>query len=222
MIQIKSLLLLIFFIFFSKISLSEENKVVYVDLNMIMNNSIPGKSISSQLEANHKKNISNFEKIEKELKREEVEIISQKNAISKEEFEKKIMSLRDKANNFRKERNNNINDLNNQKLALTAKMITLIRPILSEYSDKNSISLIIDKKYRKERNDNINNLNNQRLNATEKMISLIRPILSEYSEKNSISLIIQKRNIVIGKTALDITDDILKIVDEKITKISLD
>ena len=64
-------------------------------------------------------------------------------------------------------------------------------------------------------------MNNQRLNATEKMISLIRPILSEYSEKNSISLIIQKRNIIIGKTSLDITDDILKIIDKKIEKISL-
>ena len=173
--KIKVLLLIFFFIFFSKVSISQENKTVYLDLNSIMANSIAGKSINSQLEANHKKNISNFEKIEKELKKEEVEIISQKDAISKEEFEKKIMDLRDKAN-----------------------------------------------KYRKERNDNINNLNNQRLDATEKMISLIRPILSEYSEKNSISLIIQKRSIVIGKTALDITDDILKIVDEKITKISLD
>ena len=54
------------------------------------------------------------------------------------------------------------------------------------------------------------------------MITLIRPILSEYSDNNSISLIIQKRNIVIGKTSLDITDDILKIVDEKIEKISLE
>ena len=175
MIQIKSLLLLIFFIFFSKISLSEENKVVYVDLNMIMNNSIAGKSISSQLEANHKKNILKFEKIEEELKNEEAEIISQKNVISKEEFEKKIIDLRNKANKFRKERNNNINNLNNQRLSVTAKMITLIRPILSEYSDKNSISLIIDKKY-----------------------------------------------IIIGKTVLDITDDILKIVDEKIGKIKID
>ena len=172
--QIKSLLLLIFFIFFSKISLSEENKVVYVDLNMIMNNSIAGKSISSQLEVNHKKNILKFEKIEEDLKNEEAKIISQKNVISKEEFEKKIIDLRNKANKFRKERNNNINDLNNQRLAATAKMITLIRPILSEYSDKNSISLIIDKKY-----------------------------------------------IIIGKTVLDITDDILKIVDEKIGKIKL-
>ena len=173
--KIRSLLLLIFFIFFSKISLSHEKTIVYIDLNKIMNNSIAGKSITSQLENNHKKNISKFKNIEEELKKEEAEIISQKNVITKEEFEKKIIDLRDKANKFRKERNDNINNLNNQRLEATSKMITLVRPILSEFSDKNSISLIIDKK-----------------------------------------------NIIIGKTLLDITDDILKIVDEKIGKIQLD
>ena len=140
-----------------------------------MNNSIAGKSITSQLENNHKKNILKFKNIEEELKKEEAEIISQKNVITKEEFEKKIIDLRNKANKFRKERNNNINNLNNQRLEATSKMITLIRPVLSEFSDKNSISLIIDKK-----------------------------------------------NIIIGKTLLDITDDILKIIDEKIGKIQLD
>jgi len=173
--KIKALLLIIFFIFFSKVSISQENKTVYLDLNMIMENSNAGKSINSQLETNHKKNIANFQKLEEELKNEEIKIISQKTVISKEDFEKKIMNLRDKAN-----------------------------------------------KYRKERNDSINNLNNQRLNATQKMITLIRPILSEYSDNNSISLIIQKRNIIIGKTSLDITDDILKIINKKIDKISLD
>ena len=140
-----------------------------------MSNSIAGKSITSQLENNHKKNISKFKNIEEELKKEEAEIISQKNVITKEEFEKKIIDLRDKANKFRKERNDNINNLNNQRLEATSKMITLVRPILSEFSDKNSISLIIDKK-----------------------------------------------NIIIGKTKLDITDDILKIVDEEIGKIQFD
>ena len=173
--KIKALLLIIFFIFFSKVSISQENKTVYLDLNMIMENSNAGKSINSQLETNHKKNIANFQKLEEELKNEEAKIISQKTVISKEDFEKKIMNLRDKAN-----------------------------------------------KYRKERNDSINNLNNQRLNATQKMITLIRPILSEYSDNNSISLILRKRNIIIGKTSLDITDDILKIIDKKIEKISLD
>ena len=60
------------------------------------------------------------------------------------------------------------------------------------------------------------------LEATTKMITLIKPILSEFSDINSISLIIDKKNIIIGKTLLDITDDILKIVDEKIGKIELD
>ena len=173
--KIRSLLLLIFFIFFSKISLSHEKSIVYIDLNKIMSNSIAGKSITSQLENNHKKNISKFKNIEEELKKDEAEIISQKNVITKEEFEKKIIDLRDKANKFRKERNDNINNLNNQRLEATSKMITLVRPILSEFSDQNSISLIIDKK-----------------------------------------------NIIIGKTLLDITDDILKIIDEKIGKIQLD
>ena len=175
MIKTKSLLLLIFFIFFSKISLSHEKSIVYIDLNKIMRNSIAGKSITLQLESKHKKNISKFKIIEEQLKKDESEIISQKNVITKEEFEKKIIDLRDKANKFRKERNNSINNLNNQRLKATSKMITLVKPILSEFSDKNSISLIIDKK-----------------------------------------------NIIIGKTLLDITDDILKIIDEKIGKIELD
>ena len=169
------LFILLFIIFFSKISLSNENKIVYIDLNKIMNNSVAGKSITSQLEENHKKNISKLKQIEEKLKKEESEIISQKNVLSKEEYEKKIIDWREKA-----------------------------------------------KKFRKERNENINNLNNQRLEATAKIINLVRPILSEYSEKNSISIIIDKKNVIIGKTTLDITDDILKIVDEKIGKINLD
>jgi len=173
--KFKSLLVLFFLIFFSKISLSNENKIVYIDLNMIMNNSIAGKSITSQLENNHKKNISKLKKIEEKLKKEESEIISQKNVLTKEKYEKKIIDLREKA-----------------------------------------------KEFRKKRNENINNLNNQRLEATAKIINLIKPILSEYSEKNSISIIIDKKNVIIGKTTLDITDDILKIVDEKIGKIKLD
>ena len=173
--KFKSLLVLAFVIFFSKISLSNENKLAYIDLNLIMNNSIAGKSITSQLEENHKKNILKLKKIEEKLKKEESEIISQKNVITKEEYEKKIIDLREKA-----------------------------------------------RKFRNERNENINNLNNQRLEATSTIINLIRPILSEYSEKNSISIIIDKKNVIIGKTTLDITNDILKIVDEKIGKIKLD
>ena len=67
--------------------------------------------------------------------------------------------------------------------------------------------------------DNINKL---RIGATNKLISKLSPILKEYAKENSISLILQKKNIIMGKKELDITDDVLKIVDEKITKIKFD
>ena len=47
------------------------------------------------------------------------------------------------------------------------------------------------------------------------------PILAEYSTKNNISLIVDKKSIVIGKTELDITKNILDLLNSKIKKIEL-
>ena len=60
------------------------------------------------------------------------------------------------------------------------------------------------------------------LKIQNQILKIVNDILAEYSTKNNILLIVDKKNIIIGKTLLDITDDILKIVDEKIEKISLD
>ena len=159
-------------IFFTKISAQE--KIVYVDIDFIMSNSKVGKNLSSQIEKIHKNNISYFQKKEKELKKEEEEIIKQKNIISKEEFQKKISALRDKAN-----------------------------------------------LYRASRKEKIDKITKQRLTATSNIINELKPILAEYADKNSISLIIQKKNIIIGKSNLDITSEILSLLDKKISKIKL-
>ena len=45
--------------------------------------------------------------------------------------------------------------------------------------------------------------------------------MTEYSKKNSISLVITKQSIIIGKTELDVTNDILKLLNKKITKLEL-
>ena len=60
-------LFVITYLIFGTTNSFAESKIVYIDLNLIMNNSIAGKSITSQLEKNHKKNIVDFEKIEEEL-----------------------------------------------------------------------------------------------------------------------------------------------------------
>tara|TARA_Y100001970_G_C13590430_1_gene535276 strand:+ start:56 stop:202 length:147 start_codon:yes stop_codon:yes gene_type:complete len=45
--------------------------------------------------------------------------------------------------------------------------------------------------------------------------------LAEYSTKNKISLIMEKKNVVIGKSELDITKNILELLNKKIKKVEL-
>jgi outer membrane protein len=55
--------------------------------------------------------------------------------------------------------------------------------------------------------------------STNKMVNQINKILTQYAADNSVSLIIQKKNIIIGKTELDITPQILKEFNSKVKSI---
>ena len=50
----------------------------------------------------------------------------------------------------------------------------------------------------------------------------LKPILSDYSDRNSISMVLQKKDVIIGKNQLNITDDIIKILDKKLKKIDIE
>ena len=76
--------------------------------------------------------------------------------------------------------------------------------------------------YRTKRQNIIQETTKKRLQASAKFSNEIKPILGDYAAENNISIIVQKKNIIMGKKELDITSDILKIVDEKISKIKFD
>ena len=164
---------IIFIILYSSNSYSEST-LAFIDMEKIMLQSKAGKSITIQLENLHKSNNAKFKQKEEQLKSKETSIVSQKNVMSQEEFEKKINLLRDEAN-----------------------------------------------KYRIERRDKINSLTKKRVDATNKLIKVIHPILADYSKKNSISMIFQKKNIIIGKTELEITDNVLEILDKNLKQIDI-
>ena len=67
-----------------------------------------------------------------------------------------------------------------------------------------------------------NEINNLRVLGTNKMINEITPILENYAKENAINLILQKKNIVMGKKEMEITDNIITLADKKIKKINLD
>ena len=74
--------------------------------------------------------------------------------------------------------------------------------------------------FRQERISINNRFKNQKLKETNSLVSSLNNILANYAEKNSIALIIQKKNIVIGKSELDITKNILDIFNSEVKSIS--
>ena len=172
--KIKLFFIFLFFLTLGINTAHSETKIAYIDMEFIFNNSIAGKQITETLNVINKNNQKFFDKKEDELKKEELKIISQRNILKKNEIEEKLKKLQNEANTYRTEKAQKINEFNKKKN-----------------------------------------------NATEQLFKSIEPILIDYSNKNSISIFLQKKNIVIGKSELNKTSEILKIVNQKIKKIEL-
>ena len=172
--MLKKFLIINLFIVFFTLSYAEEQKIVYLNVDKIMQQSIAGKSIKKQLENLYNKNLEKFKINDELLKNKEKKLIAQKNILSQEDFQKELSSLRKEIINFQKEQ-------------VKAR-------------------------------DNINKL---RIGATNKLISKLSPILQEYAKNNSVSLILQKKNIVMGKKEIEITDEILEITNKEIKNIKI-
>ena len=99
----------------------------------------------------------------------EQEILKQKNILSEEELNKKIVNLKKQIDDFQKKRK-----LTNEKF------------------------------------------NKIRLDKTNHMVKSLNVILSKYADDNKISLVIQKKFIVIAKSGLDITSEVLEIFNKEI------
>lgn len=162
--------LVTFFLFFSVSS--AEDKIYFIDIDQIINQSDIGKKLNINFDEEFKKENTKILAKEKELQTKEQEILNQKNILSEPELNKKIQDLRKE-----------INDFQLKKRKVTEK------------------------------------LRNKKLEQTNKLVTNLNKILSEYANENSISLIFQKKNIVIGKSSLDITNNIMDIFNKKIKKL---
>ena len=77
------------------------------------------------------------------------------------------------------------------------------------------------KNYRTNKNNFNQEISQKKLKATSEMVVYLNRILGKYATDNSATLIIQKKNIVIGKTELDITKPILIIFNEEVKDVKL-
>ena len=128
---------------------------------------------------------------------------------------------------------NQLNDINNKNLIFLkkeekkfkekeAKLISQ-KNIISETDFKikvNTLKVEIDK-YNQNRNKIITEFQKLKVDNTNKLLKLINPILIKFSNEKKISILLQKKDLIIGKTELDITDEVIKIINTEVKEFKI-
>ena len=163
-------------IFFFLIIFSAESNtnipVKYIDLNRIVNESIVGKQIKDLIINERKKFNKKHQDLEKKLEKNKNDILSKKNILNKEDFQKEV----DK-------HQKNIND------------------------------------YQLKKKQNLEKMNEKNLEYSRNFMIKIDKIVLEYSRENSIDLLLKKDALIVSNSNLDITNEILTEVNNKVKKI---
>ena len=128
---------------------------------------------------------------------------------------------------------NQLNDINNKNLIFLkkeekkfkekeAKLISQ-KNIISENDFKtkvNTLKVEIDK-YNQNRNKIITEFKKLKVDNTNKLLKLINPILIKFSNEKKISILLQKKDLIIGKTELDITEEVIKIINTEVKEFKI-
>jgi Skp family chaperone for outer membrane proteins len=123
-----------------------EQKIVVLDLKYVLNNSKAGKGAQDFLKKLFNDNAKKFTKLEKDLKNQESELLGKKTILSKEDYKKKGEALRKKVVSYQNSRRKSLDEITTKRAKSRETLIAKIEPIVDEYINKNSISIVIDKK----------------------------------------------------------------------------
>ena len=125
---------------------SAEQKVAYLDMKFVLNNSKAGKGAQDFLQKSFKENQKKFADEENALKKEENDLLAQKTILTKEEYQKKSDNLRKKVIDYQSHRRLALEKITTQRAEARKKLLEILDPIMKTYTEENNISLVIDKK----------------------------------------------------------------------------
>ena len=139
-------IILITYLIFGTTNAFAEDKVVYIDMNKILTDSKVGIFVEKELTKSHEAKLDNFNKTEEELKKEEIDLISKRNVMAREEFDKNVKILNEKAQEYQAQRRKWFDDISAKRNNARAEVLKFLDPIITEYFQKNQISLILYKR----------------------------------------------------------------------------
>ena len=161
-------ILLIFFFILINTNLFANEKIAFVNVDLLFEKSFLGKTISTKLNNMNLNNDKVLKSQKDEIIKEENELKKIKNIISENEFNDKLSSLKNKVESYNQEKDRLYKDLMKIK-------------------------------------------NSELKNFFEK----INPVLQSYLNEKKIDILLEKKNVFIGRSSHDITDEVLEIIDKK-------
>ena len=169
---ILSLIKISFIYFILTINAYSNEKIVYVDMNSLINSSKAGTSINNQMKKILDKNNTEYQSLEKKLRQEEKDLLNKKNVLDPNKYKDEVNIFKNKINKLKIERNKEIEDI--QKRNVKAK---------------------------------------------NELVNIVTEILAKYSAENQIKLVLNKESIILGIKTIDITNEILSLLDKDVKKI---
>lgn len=106
--------------------------------------------------------------------------------------------------------------LQTKKNEILAKKNVLSEEDFKKEVDKHQTNV---KNYQTKKSSDLDNLNKNNLNMSKNFMVKIDKIVIDYSRENSIDLLLKKEALIVSNSNLDVTKDILNLVDKNIKKI---
>ena len=139
-------IIVITYLIFGTTNAFAEDKVVYIDMNKILNESKVGIFVEKELTKTHEAKLDDFKKTEEELKKEEIDLISKRNVMARADFDKNVKILNEKAQEYQTQRRQWFDDISQKRNKARAEVLKSLDPIMTDYFEKNNISIILYKR----------------------------------------------------------------------------
>jgi len=121
--------------------------------------------------------------------------------------------------------NKNLKLLKDKEKKFQDKETKLIsqKNIISESDFKNKVNELKSeiKNYNQNRNKMLADFNKLKIDNTNNLLKLINPILVKFTNDKDIAIILQKKDLVVAKSQLDITDEVIEIVNSEVKEFKI-
>ena len=164
----KYLTIFIFFLLILTKSAFSEEKIVFIDINFIFINSDAGKDIKTQIKKKNNDLQLEINEFKTKIESKRKKIISQKNVLSVEEYNKKVINLEKEITDMNSLISKKKNELNIFQKSIENNFSKNLNKIIEKFSVENSIDII---------------LNKENLLMAKKNLDITQPVFSIFNER---------------------------------------